>query len=160
MMKYGYWLLIALFVQSCSSGDKQPSQDDQPLMTEEQEHRAEKHRIENPNETIELNNGEKWKADPEMVAHVEVIQIILEDFAPEGLGDYYPLAEVIDAELAALIKSCTMKGQGHDELHKWLLPVMQKVEALGKTEDPKMAEALVVELEEAMQEFHEYFEKG
>jgi len=160
MMKYGYWILIALFAQACSSSDKQPSQDDQPLMTEKQEHRAEKHRIENPNETIELNNGEKWKADPEMIDHVEVMQIVLNDLSPEGLGDYYAAAEVLDAELAELIKSCTMKGQGHDELHKWLLPVMQKVEALGKTEDPKMAEVLVEELEQAMGEFHEYFEEA
>lgn len=131
-----------------------------PLVEESLEHHAAEHRIENPNELVRLNNGEKWQADVEMVAHVEVMEIILNDFAPEGLGDYHATAKVLDEELSALIASCTMKGEGHDELHNWLLPVMQKVEALGKAEDEEQAAALTASLKASLTDFHNYFEKA
>ncbi len=108
-------------------------------------------------EVIELNNGSKWKADPEMFSHVEAMKKSVSTFSGQSVEDYHVLAAELGDHTQQFISSCTMKGKGHDELHKWLHPYMQQVQELEKTENPETAEKLVAQLNQSLLRFEEYF---
>ena len=56
------------------------------------------------------------------------------------------------------MKSCTMKGESHDELHKWLHPHMELVEELSKAKTDEKANELVSQLRESYQSYNQYFQ--
>ena len=56
--------------------------------------------------------------------------------------------------LDLLTSNCTMKGQAHDELHKWLLPYLDLVTDFSKD---KSAEQFA-EIQNAFTTFNQYFE--
>ncbi len=107
---------------------------------------------------IELNDGSKWKADPEMFDHVEAMKKSVSTFSGASAEDYHALAAELGDRTQQFISSCTMKGKGHDELHKWLHPYMQQVQELEKTENPETAEKLVANLHKSLLLFDNYFE--
>ncbi len=73
-------------------------------------------------------------------------------------ADYKELGEQLGGQNKRLIKSCTMKGKSHDELHKWLHPHMQLVEALEDAENEQNANKTIKQLKESFQTFHNYFQ--
>ncbi|MFV0199960.1 hypothetical protein OBJ99_03760 [Empedobacter falsenii] len=71
--------------------------------------------------------------------------------------DYKLLAEEIKSENSKLIKSCTMKGKSHDELHKWLLPHLEIVKTLEAETDSAKATHAVTNLQQSYQDYHKNF---
>jgi glycine cleavage system protein P-like pyridoxal-binding family len=83
---------------------------------------------------------------------------LLVDFIPTESQDYQELAENLKAQNSALIKSCTMKGESHDELHKWLHPHLELTNALAESESAEEAEEIVSELQQSFKIYQNYFE--
>ena len=73
---------------------------------------------------IEVLNGEKWVVDKPMMDLIQNIKKNVNQFDGKTLEDYKSLSSKINNDLKTLTSSCTMTGQGHDELHKWLLPFL------------------------------------
>ena len=90
---------------------------------------------------IELNNGEKWAINDEMMNPVKDMEAHIVEFSSDELQDYLALAETLKVDIKSLTSNCTMTGQGHDELHKWLLPYIDLVSKLSEATDE--GEALV-----------------
>ena len=88
---------------------------------QETETHAEQQHDEN-SEAIELNNGEKWMVNEEMKPFVMKGEELVNSFIQNNQADYKALAQQLKEQNDQLIKSCTMDGKSHDELHKWLLP--------------------------------------
>ena len=107
---------------------------------------------------INLNQGEKWQVNPEMKPHIEKGKELLADFISTESQDYQELAENLKAQNSALIKSCTMKGESHDELHKWLHPHLELTNALAEAESAEEAEEIVSELQQSFKMYQNYFE--
>jgi hypothetical protein len=107
---------------------------------------------------IVLNNGEKWEVNPEMKPHIEKGKEILNEFIQEGGSDYKLLAEDLSAQNTALIKSCTMTGESHEALHKWLYPHMDLIRDLGEIKTQKEGEEIVAKLEDSFQSYNDFFE--
>jgi uncharacterized lipoprotein NlpE involved in copper resistance len=66
--------------------------------------------------SIELNNGQKWKVNAEMIPYVQDAEKALNDY---DIENYAALATQLTEENQSLINSCTMDGKSHEELHKW-----------------------------------------
>lgn len=105
---------------------------------------------------LELNNGEKWPVNNEMKPYVAKAETQLKAYQPES-GDYKMLAADLSTSNDQLIKSCTMTGVPHDNLHAWLAPHMKKIEKLKKADNREEANKIVGELKESMETYHEYF---
>lgn len=104
---------------------------------------------------IELNNGQKWNVNLEMTPYIlEAEQILLQY---KG-NDYNALAEQLKNKNNGLIKSCTMDGKSHEELHKWLHPHMQLIENLDDAENTEEADIIIDELKTSFQNYHKYFQ--
>ncbi|MEZ4888721.1 MAG: hypothetical protein R3E32_28605 [Chitinophagales bacterium] len=104
---------------------------------------------------IELNNGQKWNVNSEMTPYILDAEQILMNYNgsnPKGL------AEQLNAKNKGLIKSCTMNGKSHEELHKWLHPHMQLIENLDDAENTEEADIIIDELKTSFQNYHKYFQ--
>ncbi len=107
---------------------------------------------------IELNNGEKWKINAEMMPPLEASEKLVSTFIANDEKDYQTLAEKLKENNKLLISSCTMKGKSHDELHKWLHPYIGLLEELANAKDESQASQVVLEIEQSFVTFNQYFQ--
>ncbi|MFK8057287.1 MAG: hypothetical protein AB8F78_14280 [Saprospiraceae bacterium] len=107
---------------------------------------------------LALDNGNKWHVNTEMKPHLEQENLILEDYISQGRTDHLALAEALKAQNGTLIKSCTMKGESHDQLHKWLHPHMMLIDELAKADDAEEAKIVVTQLTESFVVYARFFE--
>ena len=73
---------------------------------------------------ISLNNGNPWKASPETTNGIENMKKIMASFnIDSNLNLYDKLADDLTEEFLIILEKCTMKGESHDQLHNYLLPI-------------------------------------
>lgn len=109
-------------------------------------------------ESLRLDQGEKWRVNDEMKPFIAESEAILEAFIASGSTDYKTLAGQLEEKNAGLIKSCTMDGESHEELHKWLHPHMDLVARLAQESDAQEAQSLVQSLGKSFDTYHSYFQ--
>jgi hypothetical protein len=134
-MKYLFFLFSSIFLFSCSSNDQHP----------------------NPHGIV-LNNGEKWTVNAEMKPHIEQEHLILTTYINDQETDYQSLAEELKGQTELLIQSCTMTGESHEELHKWLHPHITLISDLGKAEDVESANKIISDIQASFENYHHFFQ--
>jgi hypothetical protein len=72
--------------------------------------------------------------------------------------DYDGLGLKLQQGIDSLTQNCTMKGEAHDELHKWLVPYMELVEEFNAAEDELELNDLYQKLKESFIRFNTYFQ--
>ena len=115
------------------------------------------HHHDDESEAIELNNGEKWLVNEEMKPFVMKGEELVNAYIQNNHTDYKALAQQVKDQNSQLIKSCTMDGKSHDELHKWLHPHLEIVKALEDEADASKANEIVLQLQHSYQQYHHYF---
>ena len=105
---------------------------------------------------ISLNDGQKWSVNPEMKPYVSNGRELVNSFLEGNQSDYATLAEKLQEQNQLLIKSCTMKGESHDELHKWLHPHLEMTDALADA-DAASAREIALQLQHSYELYGEYF---
>lgn len=108
-----------------------------------------------PDDSISLNDGEKWEVNKEMLPHIENSEEVFTNF--QG-ADYTALSEEMMKHTNSLIQSCTMDGPSHDELHKWLHPHIGLIKELDESKNKAEGSAIYQQLDRSFTEFHKYFE--
>lgn len=68
------------------------------------------------------------------------------------------LAEKLQSNIELLTSNCTMEGQAHDELHKWLLPYIDMVNELSAAKDDTEASKQFVNIQISFTTFNQYFQ--
>lgn len=109
-------------------------------------------------EVIQLNNGQKWSVNPEMKPFLLKGEELVKSFSGVTLTDYQTLASNLKAQDDNLIKSCTMKGESHEQLHKWLHPHLELVEQLSGAKDLDHSKDLLNQLKSSYSTFDQYFQ--
>lgn len=106
-------------------------------------------------EAIMLNDGEKWKVVENMSGYIRNMEKAVNEFE----GDDYPaLAKTIDENIRELTSNCTMEGQAHDELHKWLLPFIELSEEFDVATELEEQEKIYREFKASFKTYNTYFE--
>lgn len=139
---------VSLVLTSCNNKETH---------TDEGTH-SEHHELSNDPLVINLNNGEKWKVNPEMMVPVKAMQDMLKQPEPTDLASYQALGAALDTQVSQIISTCTMTGTAHEELHKWLVPYMMHVKSLKGSTTLDEAEMHLNEVHETMAQFDKYFE--
>jgi len=144
--------VISLFLFSCGNTSNEKSKDQTETVThEEHQHNAEIL-------TIELNNGEKWKVDANMITHIRNMENDVISFDKVEQKDYKSLSEKLQSNIDLLTSNCTMKGKAHDELHKWLLPYIDLVKELSEAKDETEASKQFQNIQTSFTAFNQYFQ--
>ncbi len=107
---------------------------------------------------IELINGEKWKVDEGMMTIIQSIAQEVQSFNGETIEDYQFYSSNLSSLISELTSNCTMKGQAHDELHKWLVPFIHLSKDLKKSTDIAELTKIDGELKSEIVIFGDYFE--
>lgn len=118
----------------------------------------EKHHQDDESKALQLNSGEKWVVNEEMKPFILKAEGILNQYLESESQDYQTLAAQLKEENSGLIKSCTMKGESHDELHKWLYPHIELIESLSKAESTEQANKIVTDLQASFSTYNQYFQ--
>ncbi len=149
-------MVISLGLFACNNKAAEVSADEMDISIEADHHENHDHNHDGT-EVLTLNSGEKWIVNQEMKPFVmkgeEMVQIYLKN----DTKDYKTLASNLKEANNNLIKSCTMEGKSHDELHKWLHPHLELVTALENAENQDEANNLVNELNESYHTYAAYF---
>lgn len=155
-------LLGLAIVISCEKKQETVTDQNDKMATEQNasdEHATEDHeKSEDQDESVklQLNKGEKWEVNNEMKPFITETETLLSNYKPEN-GDYTILATNLNATNEKLVKSCTMTGVPHENLHIWLAPHMKEIEKLQKADKREDANKIVEELKESMEKYHLYF---
>ncbi len=143
---------IALFLFSCGNASNEKSEDLSEIETHDEHHH------DHESEAIELNNGEKWTVDANMLTHIRTMENDVISFAKVEQKDYKVLSEKLQASIDLLTSNCTMTGQAHDELHKWLLPYMDLVKEFSEAKDETEASKHFENIQTSFTTFNQYFQ--
>lgn len=107
---------------------------------------------------IELIDNAKWAVNSEMKPFVERSEFVLNKYVSENKTNYIELSALLREQNSLLIQSCTMSGESHDQLHKWLHPHLGLVKKLKKADDEIAAGKVVDELKASFESYHYYFD--
>ncbi len=142
-IKYLFLALLLVGFSSCSEPKEEKKE-----VTEQ---------ITDPNQIV-LIDGVKWKVNPEMAVHVTNMESRISTFSGASQDEFIALADFLQTEIGNVTSKCTMKGQSHDELHKWLLPYIENVKALSKTTTVEEGKTEVAKLKTSLETYNIYFQ--
>lgn len=146
MLKIKFALLVTVGLLCFSCNTKSKEEKTTEMNTVEHQH--------SENEAIQLNDGEKWKVDDNMMRHIRNMEKDVIKFDKENGANYSLLAEKLKANIELLTSNCTMKGKAHDELHKWLVPFIELVDAFSKDKSANQ----YTEMKHSFLTFNQYFQ--
>jgi hypothetical protein len=106
---------------------------------------------------IKLDNGKKWEANKETNIGVEKMLDIIKERDPKTVNDYHEMASQLNDHKNYVVKECTMTGPSHDNLHVFLHPLIEKIDALGKVETVKEGSEIVESVRENLDAYYNYF---
>lgn len=112
------------------------------------------HQMEEQFVAVELDDGKKWAANPETTEGVRNMQALIGNAESAGNKE---LSDALEIEYKEIIQKCTMKGEGHMQLHHYLAPVQHYMQQM-KTGDKDEANEALSALKEHIEEFGDYFE--
>lgn len=108
-------------------------------------------------EEIVLDNGNKWKVVETMAIYIRNMEEAVNEFETLENKDYAVLAKTIDENITELTSKCTMEGQAHDELHKWLVPFIELFEEFDGATELEDQEQLYQEFKASFKTYNTYF---
>lgn len=103
---------------------------------------------------VELDGNKKWLANAETTQGIQSMIVLTDAYLANLSPDLNPLKENLMSELTGIFEKCTMKGESHDQLHNYLLPLKKKLEALNSSDDVQTVEDIKIYLET----YKDYFE--
>lgn len=117
------------------------------------------------NEVVVIENlklteeDEKWEANPETTEGINEMLALLNEFEEtEKLKDYKKLGRQLTKLNKKILNKCSMKGEAHDNLHAFLMPVFRHLKTLKKTKSIPEAKKTVFNFERHLNQYGNYFE--
>jgi hypothetical protein len=87
---------------------------------------------------VSLDNGQRWKANPETTTGIANMVTILSTYDPDS-GDPAALKAALEEEFGLIFERCTMEGEAHNQLHNYLLPIHHQLREFAATEAQRSA---------------------
>jgi len=106
---------------------------------------------------MQIEEGKKWEANLETTLGVNKMAEILANHNPQTVEEYHDMAEALNEQKNYVIQECTMTGPSHDDLHIFLHPLIDKIDALLNVESVANAKAITESINDNVQEYYNYF---
>jgi len=152
MKKIIYLFPISLvFLVACNNSTQKEEKHETTEMNKEAESN---HQHEESQPKVQLDNGKKWKANPETITGINNMLGLVQD-GIDGKKELATLHEPLQLEFKTIFEKCTMKGESHDQLHNFLLPLKDE---LAKFKEVIINAEYLKEMKEYLLTFKNYFE--
>jgi hypothetical protein len=79
---------------------------------------------------VQLDNGNKWIANIETTEGIENMAQMIEDAQSDPASSTASLKEDLLLTFTDILNQCTMKGESHEQLHNYLLPLKAQIDNL------------------------------
>lgn len=107
---------------------------------------------------IKLDNGSKWDANLETNEGVEKMIVLVKSSDAKTVAGYHALASDLNEVKNFVVKECTMEGPSHDNLHVFLHPLIEKIDALGKVSTEDAGAKIKESIMENLEGYYTYFQ--
>jgi hypothetical protein len=106
-----------------------------------------------------LNNGKKWIPNQETSDGINRMLSVVSEKVEEGnLTLYSEIGKSLNLEMKTIFKECTMTGEGHDQLHLFLIPLVKQFRELENVENEDEAIKKVTSITTHLNGYSTYFE--
>jgi hypothetical protein len=107
---------------------------------------------------VELNQGKRWEANTETTKGIANMKRMADQMRknPE-VKDYHILAKELEKEFSDIFKKCTMKGEAHNQLHNYLVPLKSYIMGLQSDEELVRQESYK-SIQEHLKAYNNYFQ--
>lgn len=108
---------------------------------------------------LSLNEGQRWQANQETTAGIQAMQTLLADFDASDTTQMHRqiLEQSLTEAYQGIFDQCTMKGEAHEQLHHFLLPMNELIKATGSTASADSEKAMQ-ELTRHLDQYKTYFQ--
>lgn len=151
-------MAISLLVASCKDKPKEDNATKKNDIERTEQHTESNAVDKDWMKEIQLNDGAKWNANPETNEGVAKMQAVIKAVNPKDLKDYHAIADALNKEKNYIIKECSMKGPSHDNLHVWLLPLIEKIDNLKEAKTLDEAQQVYKSIQQNVNVYNTYFE--
>ncbi len=150
-MKNTIQIALALFISITTTSCNQPSENNETTTSKVEEHQ-------DHNEGLQLDDGKRWIANAETTDGINNMIALLDSFSEkENLAAYGKLSEDLQSEFNLIIQKCTMKGESHNQLHNFILPMKDLFQGISSSE-LSTCKANYDELKNHLNEYQKFFE--
>lgn len=152
-------LALATFAFSCGENHEENHDNHANHETHEatENHQEEEHHHAKEGDVLKLNGEEKWVVNEEMMVNVRNIEKEVTSFSGTTMEDYAKLSKGLKTSISQITSSCTMTGESHDELHKWLLPHIEMVNEFADVQTVDNASVHYDHIKESFVTFNTFF---
>ncbi|MBK8711125.1 MAG: hypothetical protein IPL97_04430 [Niastella sp.] len=156
-MKLFNLLIAASFIilASCNNNNsKEPIQQDHQKTEIKSEEASDAHEHDEKTESLKLDDGKKWKANPETLTGINNMINLVQD----GLANKMSAATLkgsLQSEFKTIFDKCTMTGEAHEQLHHFLVPLKGLLEKINTNAENT---AVLTEIKTYLDTFKNYFE--
>lgn len=145
-------ITLIIFMYSCKDSKKETI-----IIPEIKKETPKEEHNHNENESIVFNNGEKWKVVDHMMAHIKRMNLDVANFKGTTLKEHQDLSAKLIENINLLTANCTMTGQAHDELHKWLLPFIDIANNFTEVKTIEEAKTQYNKIKKSFKDLNTYF---
>ena len=154
--------LLSILITSCNKGTKNEQNVSSPKVENEnlkEESKNKTHNLSNDwVNDIQLDNNSKWQANVESTQGVNAMLDLIKNSNLKTIEDYYALGVKLDEEKNTIIKECTMTGTSHDNLHIFLLPLVEKIDYLSTATTKEEASKIMASIVSNLNAYKNYFD--
>lgn len=106
---------------------------------------------------VKLNNGAKWEANVETTQGIGYMLGSVNDMpAQPALEDFKSLHKTLNVRFQSILQQCTMKGEAHNQLLSYLMPLKEKIDLLASV-DLDTCTIMLPELKEYIMKYSHFF---
>jgi hypothetical protein len=106
---------------------------------------------------VELNDGQRWQANPETTEGIENMRQMVMEFEPsENVEDYRKINQDLMTEFNMIFQNCTMTGEAHRQLHNYLVP-MKDFFNMMESGNVERCRSALEELQVTLEQYDSYF---
>ena len=106
---------------------------------------------------VKLNKGAKWEANVETTNEVgAMVGMVNELPVNPSDEDYKALQKKLPISFQTIIQKCTMKGEAHQQLHNYLMPLKEKIDML-KDSDLAVSKKLASDIKDYLLKYSHFF---
>ena len=150
MTKNIFTLILIVGLYSCENPTEQGDTKPEPTKVTSEHHSEEV--------GLSLDNGNRWNANPETTTGVLNMIALMNSFTDtENVESYSQLTTSLKSEFSMIFKYCTMKGESHNQLHSFLVPIKDLFKGLSSN-DLETCKASFDKLNTHLAIYKDYFE--
>lgn len=133
-------IAVLVFAVSCDSKTGKTHNHSAAQQTDE--HQQEQPASQKTNEhehaegdVLQLNNGNLWEANLETTAGIDNMKLLIKSFSErDNMEAYATVKQNLEKEFGTIIAKCTMTGEAHNQLHKYLVPMKDLFDGLAASD--------------------------